>query len=745
MASTLLERKNFELEFGFTELYKSHNESHPAIREAKCLEYQIPRILLDIQEDDLIPGGCHYGAVGFSTQIGGFLYYAWPDKIDQEIESHLSQPEYIHKLRDLKEFWSLEASAPKLRKRYTPDQIMALPTDDWENTSAIAYPLYRIAGAVPNFDKLLKLGIPGLEQLIGNHMKDTSPDSQPVYEAMLIALDTLRNVIRLYACRAVRVGEETRDPACRKNMALMHNALLSLLDGPPKHLLEAIELYWMYLLVSEVRNYGRIDVYLGDFYCKDIEEGCCTQEEADYYILKLWERMSKRRTITDGRIFVGGRGRRNEANADMAALSCIRATMTLKNPDPQLSLRFYQGMDPRLFDMAMDAIGQGCTYPILYNDDVVIKDVAAAFSLPYETAVNYVPYGCGEYVIDHLSFGTPSGVLNLLKALEANITGGRDLYDGKQLGIHTRSLADYQTFEEFYDAYKEQLVFHIKALAVQEKQEYDFAGETASFPFLSILYDDCILRGKGIFSGGIRYLGGTLECYGSINASDSLYSLKTLVFEQSKIDRTLLTEALTQNFESNPLMRRILKNAPKFGNDHTDCDNMAANLHRFVCQTIRSQAEAMGLHSYLAVIINNSANTSLGALTGASPDGRLSGRPMANAVNPQAEGDRSGITALLNSMLKLDTGIHAGAVYNLKLSRETFTSHPLQTRTMIQSYFERGGSQLMITVAGRKELEEARIHPELYPSLLVRVGGFSARFVELPPLVQEEILSRTCY
>lgn len=128
--------------------------------------------------------------------------------------------------------------------------------------------------------------------------------------------------------------------------------------------------------------------------------------------------MAKRRTITDGRVFVGGRGRKEEAKADRFAKACIRATRKLKNPDPQLSLRFYKGMDPELLNMAYDAIGEGCTYPVLYNDDCIVRDVCHAFGLPEETAVSYVPYGCGEYVIDHESFGTPSGVLNVMKGLE---------------------------------------------------------------------------------------------------------------------------------------------------------------------------------------------------------------------------------------------------------------------------------------------------------------------------------------
>lgn len=745
MASTLLKRENFELEIGFTDCYKTYEHSHPAIREARCLEYQIPRILLDIQEDDLIPGGCHYGAIGFSTQIGGFLYYMHEEKLTAEMEEHCHNLSYIIKLRTLQNFWQTRTSTPQLRASYSSSQQIALPTDDWENTSAIAYPLYRMAGAILDFEKLLALGLTGMEALIDHKKTICSKEKQPLYEGMSIALGTLRKVITLYKDRAEELSLSLNDTKHQQNMKELHQSLDAILTAPPTHLLDAILLFWMYVIVSEVRNYGRIDTYLGDFYSQDIENGHLSQEKADYYIEKLWERMAKRGTITDGRVFIGGLGRKNEASADQLALSCIRATKKLRNPDPQLSLRFYKGMNPALYDAAMEAISMGCTYPILYNDDVIVSDVEKAFLLPYEVAVHYVPYGCGEYIIDHQSFGTPSGVLNLLKALEVTLTGGKDLYDGKQLGITTKSLMDYETFEELYTAYKEQLTFHVEALALQEKQAYDYAGSVACFPYLSMLYDDCIEKGASIFGGGIRYLGGTLECYGNINSADSLYALKTLIFDQQLCSKSELLEALQSNFVNYPLLKKQLTQCTKFGNDDNLCDEMATSLHNFVCNTIRSQGEKNGLHSYLAVIINNSANTSLGLLTGASCDGRLKCKPMANAINPQAGGDKNGITALLNSMLKLDTHIHGGAVYNIKISKETMKDYAANIYQLVDAYFKQGGAQLMITVVGKEDLLLAQKNPKDYPNLLVRVGGFSARFVTLAPSVQEEIISRTCY
>ena len=769
--ATIADRCDFTLELEFTRIYRENAAAHRAVREAKCLAWQLPRIILDIDEDDLVPGGCHYGAVGFSSQIGGFLYYAHDNKIREEIDRNRDRPEYCRQLEQMRSFWQEEDCRHRLRQRYSPRQLLAMPTDDWEGEKAITYPLYRIAGGILDFQKLLSLGLPGLKATAEKKYSKTRPGSEEagVYEGMLLCLETLRGIMEIYEKRAAQkadlIGQRENTPENRSaflRMKAIQEAMASIQSKRPEHLLEAVELFWMYVLVSEVRNYGRIDSYLGRFYADDIDSGYLTQEEADTIIQKLWERMGKRRTITDGRIFIGGRGREQEEKADRLARACIRATRKLKNPDPQLSLRFYKGMDPEILQMAYDAIGEGCTYPVLYRDETVVRDVCRAFELPEETAVHYVPYGCGEYVIDHAGFGTPSGVINLMKGLELFLytPGVQKEPDAEYLqgeegekrltllrreaGI-TRWAEEYETFEQFYEAYKKWISFHIEVMAEQERMEYDFAGEVCGLSYLSMLYDDCMERGKGIFSGGIRYLGGTLESYGNVNTADSLTAIRKLVYEQKLVGWRELLTALEADFKGYDLLRKRLKRCPKFGNDQEEADGMLKSLHRFVCLTAKAQAKRVGLDSYLIVVINNSANTSLGLLTGAGADGRHAFVSMANANSPQAGADENGITAVLNSMLQADTDIHAGAVQNIKFSKETFNESRTAAVKVMESYFERGGAQLMVTVVGREDLENARKRPQDYTGLLVRVGGFSARFVELSEEVQEDILSRSCY
>ncbi|HEY0946732.1 MAG TPA: pyruvate formate lyase family protein, partial [Opitutaceae bacterium] len=248
-----------------------------------------------------------------------------------------------------------------------------------------------------------------------------------------------------------------------------------------------------------------------------------------------------------------------------------------------------------------------------------------------------------------------------------------------------------------------------------------------------------------LLSGGIRYLGGTLETYGNTNAADSLRAIDQLVFRDRVLTLAEIVAALDKDFagEAGAAIRRRLLAVSKYGNDDEAADAMAVRVHTHICTLIRDQAARVGLHHYLTVVINNSANVTLGRKTGASADGRRAADTLANGNNPAPGMDRAGTTAFLNSLVKLDPGIHAGAVQNMKFAPELFTRQRRKVEALLSAYWAQGGCQAMITVVSTADLRAAMIDPEKWGHLMVRVGGFSARFIDLPRDVQEEVLRRT--
>ena len=713
----------------FTETYKTHIGDDVSLREAYCIAVQSLYEFLPMQRGELLAGRKRVVPVGFSNEplLGRSVsWFVDRARAMQALENDGASETEIEDAKAMLAFWEGQETRKNLRAAYPEDVKEALPEDIYWEHSEVAFPLYRVVGAYLDYDKLLRLGIGGLKTEIASYPQNA------FYHGCLIALDALSDVVRRYAENAREIG----------NGALA-DALRHIAADAPQTFLEAIQLAWLYSLISGVLNYGRMDDYLGGFLKRDLDAGRITEAEALDILCCLWRLVDERKTVFHGRIIIGGRGRKNEADANRFAMLAMEASRIVAEAEPQLSLRFYEGQDPALIQKALDVIGEGKIYPMLYNDDVNIPSVEKAFRVSHEEAEQYCFFGCGEYVINKKSIGSPNGVINLLKALEVTLYNGYDMLYEKPRGHKMGAFTDFSSFEAFYAAYKEQLAYYIGILARQQMQEYEFCAGVGSFLFISMLMDDCLARGKSLLSGGVQYLGGTLETYGNINTANSLYAIKTLVFEQKRISPETLLKALKADFIGFEKERDLLLNAEKYGNDEDGVDALAVDLHEFVCNTVRDQR--VGLHSYMVVIINNEANTVLGRFTGASADGRKAREPMANANNPAGGTDRNGVTAMLNSLVKLRTDIHAGAVQNLTFSPELFNGSRPILEALLKTYFKNGGQQCMINVLHRSDLEDAILHPERHQSLLVRVGGFSARFVTLSPDVQREIASRTLY
>jgi pyruvate-formate lyase len=736
-----------ELELAFTRAYRTCDAENSFARELKCLEVLFPAILLPMEPGDLLAGRIRYPLVGFSVEAMGLGYYCREIEIREVMRLAELPREKSREVEEMLEFWKDEDTQAKTRAAYPPVVQEALPSDNWTVESGIAFPLYRMAGTVPDYGKLLRLGIPGLHR----ELKQRTGDSREGTEELRLlqhlqgAVNILENVCRHYARQAELQATRVADAAAQKQLQSISQCLAGLPLHPPATFQEALQLFWLYALLSGSWNYGRMDVYMGPFLARDLDAGILGEDEALKLLRSLWQLMNGYSNQFNNRVFIGGMGRDNHAEADRFALLALEASRTLPLNQPQLSLRFYEGQNPELMARAITGLGEGRTFPLLYNDDVNVRAVAKAFQVSQEEARQYVPFGCGEYVLDHCGVGTPNGLINLMKCLEVTLHGGMDPVTGRALGIATGEVRAFQTFDELWSAYCRQVEYHVAALALQEKIEYEVVGEASPFLMLSLLYDDCLERGRALFKGGARYLGGTLEAYGNINASDSLVALKKLVYDERRYTLQEVVAACDADFRGDEALRMELQRAPKFGNDDDEADGMAQRVHHHVCHVAMAQAGKVGLDSYLIVIINNWVNALFGKTTAASPDGRFAGETLANAINPSPGMDRNGITAFLNSLSKLDPDIHAGAVQNMKFAKSLFTRSRAKLEALLAGYFRQGGTQAMVTVVSRGDLEAAMREPGKWGHLMVRVGGFSARFIDLPHEAQLDVLHRTLY
>ncbi|MDT2598648.1 pyruvate formate lyase family protein [Enterococcus hulanensis] len=735
-------KEQLEIMEAYTQAHKDSEGLSKEAREINCLKVIYPTLFRSIEPTDLVAGRLDFLPIGFGcvTSLGGVGHYCVFDKL-AKFKNELDSEEDKARVDDMYEYWEDH----DVKALYCGDVLQENIINRFIDGTAPLMATARLSGMMLDYPKLLDNGIEGLKELVLEKQKELGPN-----EFLQSSIDALN--IYQAVCDRLRelVNQAKSDAATEKRLQqleMMENDLKVITYQKPQTFHQALQMVWVYALLAGCINYGRLDDYLGPYLKRDLDNGLITEEDAYDYLKSLWTLIENRRTTVNGRIIVGGYGRKNPEAADIFAKIAMRVTKDCKYVEPQFTLRFNKDTPEEIMDLAYDCIGAGATYPTLYNDEVNVPAVMHGMRVDRKTAEQYVPFGCGEFVIQGQSVGTPNTLLNLLMLLNMTLNEGVDPMDGiKKSGpVPIKKIENFESFDDLYANYKELLDYYFDLSVDAQYYSYELMNREVSFMFASILMDDCISRGKAILDGGIRYLGGTNETYGNINSSDALYAIKKLVFDEKKYTLKELNEAAKHNFAGYEAIREELWSQEKYGNDLAEVDELANDLYEFVANGIRDRGIEKGMQYYLIVISNNQTNTEWGRATSASLDGRYAGQFMNPANNPQGGAAQSGPTAVLNSLATFDAKYHGGAVQNIKFTPNMFNKNRTKIKYLFNTYFKKGGCHLMVTIVDHGILEDAQKHPEKYPNLIVRVSGFSAIFVNLDKDVQDELLSRTLY
>ena len=731
----------------FTGVYDSHRHCHPALREAACYRAQFPATMLDVADNDLLVGRFDVLPLGVSPQYlnGEFGYVMKRDWFEAAMADERNSDAQRERLAKLYAYWENRDTMGKMRESLLPEIRPYVHFANWYGGPVTFMTSYRLSGIFMDYEKLLNLGLPGLLDLAEDAKKTPGADTvflQGVRESLQVVIDTSL----WYADRLMRMAREEEDQERKKELFEMARVCRRITYSKPETFREALQLVYLYTVLAGARQFGRMDDYLADFYFNDLNLGILSEEKAIDLLTSFWHLCISKEQITDDRVIIGGRGRRREGRADALALVIMETARRVKDIVPQLTLRCYDGMNEEVYNKALDSIGEGVTFPILYNDDSVIKDVRRVLGVDKETAEQWMPFGCGEYVINNQSVNTPNTFMNIANVLWGTLNGGCEPTGGLRMTPDRGNLAEYETFDDLFEAYSTNITEFLEIAVRVEARSYALIAREMGVNLISALFDDCLSRGLPIVSGGARYLDGNCEIYGVVTTADSLFALKKLIYDEKRISGERMLEALKANFEGYEEERAMMLSVPKFGNGVKEADNMVRKVCEQYSLAALSHSGKYGLRRYATVNINNSGNTYLGIHTAATPDGRLKGTAMSNGNSPASGMDKNGVTALLHSMVRARTDIHVGAVQNLKFSKEVFSDmRDSVVKPLLKTYFDEGGAQVMITVIGREDLEAARKNPRDYLNMIVRVGGFSARYVELDEEIQLDILHRTLY
>ena len=343
----------------FTKKYQEIKGNN-ALREAKCYKIQWKSMMRTIASDDLFVGLTTQPAIGLLPQSdeGSMCYYIHPNAI-RELENHTDlKTEKKITLGEIVKYWEANNTVKLAKDSYDSEMTKALPSDLYYAEPGIAFTLWRMSGVQLDYEKLVRLGIPGLRAEITDYKNQFAQNTEEyaLYDAMLMALDIFVDVCKFY-CTQIDTLLETETTAGRKkDLQLMKQILSKLPESKPETLREAIQLVFLYNALDSARNYGRLDEALATIYESDIKNNQIEEEEAIRLFSSLWRLISKRNYRYDSRIIIGGKGRINEEYSDKIALLMIETTRQVKDIVPQLALRFYEGQNPELYHNALNVI-----------------------------------------------------------------------------------------------------------------------------------------------------------------------------------------------------------------------------------------------------------------------------------------------------------------------------------------------------------------------------------------------------
>ena len=740
-------RLDLEYALRFTETYRQAHEKFA--REVACLRMQLPYVLEPIGDDDLVVGVMRHGFVGFSPQHGGvYTYYFHDDRVARalaEINADAganadADDAFAARVEAMRVFWKTEATTNKVEARFREQFPQGI-------RSSCYYAANRIAGMNVDLGLLVRAGLCGLKARNDEARRERAQgddSGSPFLDALDSALDLLAETCLRYAAEADAL-EKTAAPARAAELAEIAGNFRHIAAEPPRTFKQGLQLIWIYAAASDLMNYGRMDAHLGDLYAADIAAGRITETEAIRWLSSLFRNIIKVGKIHDSRIIVGGLGRDNPAAADSLALALIKTARAVVDVVPQLTVRYHRGLDPRIMDETLANIEAGAVYPIVYSDETVVPSVEKSYGIDRAAACAWVPFGCGEYVLEGCGAATPNTGVVLPQLLDLLLHQGRNSFTGRLeiAGIPTPET--FATFEDLFAAYDRVLREICAEMAVHEQLNYDVAGEEAGHLFLSLLIHDCVETDRPIFSGGCRYLAATSEVFGLITCADSLAAIKHCVYDKRLFTLPHLVRACDANFDGYARERQQLLRAPKYGNDDDEGDAMALRVFHHSADCHEAALPLTRLYRYKMCSVNNSGSAERGAVTSATPDGRLRGAAFSNGNTPAPGADTQGLTATLNSMSKFDASRHVGVVHNLRFNRTLLRENRAAIRAVLETFFEHNGVQANLSSIGAEDLQQALLHPENYRNLIVRIGGFSARFIELPAIVQNELIARTTY
>ncbi|MGI6557608.1 MAG: glycyl radical protein [Limnochordia bacterium] len=738
-----------------TESYKQTTGEPEIIRRARALEHLLKNMSIWIGEQELIVG--NQAARARSAPIFPEFSVDWildelPTLSARKADRFAVSPETREALESVLPWWkgktvkdrALAAIDPRTKEAL--DHLVFILTGLSSGIGHIAV----------DYERVLRRGLRDImtELKARSESFPVGSEEHDFCQAGLIVCQSVIAFAERYSKLALSLAQQ-HEGQRRQELLEIARICSQVPAEPAVSFHEALQSFWFIHLVIQLESNGhsispgRFDQYMYPYF-----ENTPREKEL---LECLWIKFNEINKVRDKasslafggypmfqNLIVGGCGPHGD-QSNLLSLLCLNVTRELRLPQPSMSVRIHDGSPQEFLTAAARLVQAGIGMPAYFNDEVIFG-VLKNLGCREDEVYDYAEVGCVEPQVQGTTQGFYNGgFLNLAKCLELALTDGRDPVTGKQVGPRTGNLVDFASLEQVLDAYRQQVEYFLSLQTAADNLLERIHGSFAPGPFVSLLVDDCISKGRAVEDGGARYNYTGINAVGLANVADALMVIKTAL-ESGPTSLNRLAQALADNFREEPFRQYVLNQVPKYGNDIDEVDALARIVGDIFVDSLVKRRNSRG-GPFCAGFQSISAHALFVGSVGASPDGRRTQMLLADGGLSAAQGrDRRGPTALIKSAASIDQlRCGGGTLLNVKLSPGAVVGAKGEDiiNDLVRTYFQLGGQHIQFNVVSSKTLRDAQEHPEKYGHLVVRVAGFSVYFTAIDRTLQDDIIART--
>jgi len=763
----------------FTEIYKQYPSDPEIIKRAKAIAHTLKNMTIFIRHDELLVGNETSKNLGEKINLDLHRYDNSLEKRTtyKKLRRRKLQPFFIDEpdideLLEIIPYWKGKSLLDgRIFKKLREEDLITgerLITSLAPNVSIQIGPTegHLCAG----YEILLNLGYRGVieeaeayQSRLNKEEKDFQ-EKYNFYEAVKIYYRAAIEFSKRFSTLSLEMARTQNDEKRKEELNFIGAMMNKFTEAVPETFYEAVQFIWFTQNIINITYersvvaLGRLDQIFWPYYIQDLKNGEINKESALELIEELNLKLTWNVTLlpTDftlvsnalgqntQTITIGGMDSNGKDATNELSYLFLEAYKNVKVFTTDLSVRIHKKTPREFFENAIKVF-KHTSGIAFYNDEVIVPALQNTDYSP-EDARNYVIIGCVEPTGQGNSFSATGRMfINLPGVLELVLNNGFNNFSQKTDGLKTGNPGEFTTYDLFYDAFKRQLKFNIeKSVKIAEIGDVE-AMNYFQHPFVSATLDGCLESGKDYVCGGAKYNYSSITAYGFATLVDSMYNIKKVVYDEKLMTLPDLIDILNSNFEDNEVFRqKLMNNYEKWGNDSAEIDSFANELWNLFTQEVSKNKPLRG-GRYNAGAYSMGIHVIEGTITQPTADGRKAGRPISNSLSPVNRVEKNGITAILNSIAKLNYDYAMnGVAVNVRLHPQNLESHENIEKFyhLLKTYFEKGGMQIQPNVVSTETLREAQIHPENYSDLIVKVGGYNATFVDLGILIQNDIIDR---